>query len=320
MLRAVTRALIEGGLGYSGIYRDFNANHVPMGLVALDAMGASDEQLVLFARANEAKLEPMQPPEADRVAYFGRRIAAEGYPAVIRAMSPELAPAIATAAFHGAIRSAYALESGIAGEQAHALAYWTGSLETLPEMAPPQGTDSPFDILAAISRDPAHAGKRPPGRSIAGRMQGVARDGTLERYVVRLDPKWLDVEAIAPALLRAYAATTDFTLLHGVTGSHAFRLLAPHFADPAAATRRFWTAVVAAYMSTGSPPVERVNLVGYEDLDWRDIHARAGECEDEHDVKLVYSCWREWEHRRDDLYRRAASARVSLATEPVPAR
>jgi len=33
--------------------------------------------------------------------------------------------------------------------------------------------------------------------------------------------------------------------------------------------------------------------------------------EDEHDIKLAYSCWREWQHRGDDLYRRAASARVA---------
>ena len=63
MLRPVTRALIEGQHRHSGIYRDYLANHLPMGLVALDAMGASDEQLVLFARANEAKLEPMDAPE-----------------------------------------------------------------------------------------------------------------------------------------------------------------------------------------------------------------------------------------------------------------
>ena len=329
MLRPVTRALIEAAHRYSGIYRDFNANHLPMGLTALDAMGASDEQLALFARANEAKLEPMAAPEAERVAYFERWIGEDGYPAVIRAMSGELAPAVCTAAFHGAIRAAYALESGIVGEQAHALAYWTGAMETLPEVPAPQGRDAPFEVLRAIANDPAFAGKRPTGRSIAGRMQGTSGHPAFAGHVARLDPAALHVDHIAPALIRAYAATGDFTLLHGVTGSHAFRLLAPHFADPALATRHFWTAVVAAYMSAGSPPIEAPKLRGNETLEWPEIHARAGECEDEHDVKFAYSCWREWEHRRGapptgtgldiDLYKRAASARVSLATEPASA-
>ena len=33
--------------------------------------------------------------------------------------------------------------------------------------------------------------------------------------------------------------------------------------------------------------------------------------DDEHDIKLAYSCWREWQHRGDDLYRRVASARLA---------
>jgi len=328
-MRPVTRALIEGGLRFSGIYRDFLANHVPMGLVALDAMGANEEQLALFARANETKLEPMAAPEAERVAYFERRIAEEGYPAVLESMSAELAPAVCTGAFHGAIRAAYALESGIPGEQAHALAYWTGAMETLPATAGPRGKDGPFDILRMISRDPAFSGKRPAGRGIAGRMQAAARDPALAGYIARLDPMELDIEAIAPALLRAYAATGDFTILHGVTGSHAFRLLAPCFDDPALATRHFWTAIVTAFVSTGSPAIDEEALDGNDTHDWPEIRARAAECEDEHDVKFAYTCWREFEHRRGlpptgtgfdaDLYRRAASARVSLATEPAPA-
>jgi hypothetical protein len=36
-------------------------------------------------------------------------------------------------------------------------------------------------------------------------------------------------------------------------------------------------------------------------------------CDDEHDVKLAYRCWREWQARGDDLYRRCASARVCEA-------
>ena len=319
MPRPVTRALVEGAHRYSGTYRASLANHLPMGLVALDAMGASDAQLVRFAHANEAKLEPMGPVEAERVAHFERRIIDEGFAVVLRSLSRDLAAGISAAAFHGAIRAAYALESGIAREQAHALAYWIGEMEVLPEVAAPRGEESPLEALRAISRDPGFSRKRPAGIAISDRMQGISRDPAFAGHVARLDPAQLRVDAIAASLIRAYAATGDFTLLHGVTGCHAFRLLAPFFADPPSATRSLWTAVVAAYMASGSPPVDGWKLEGDDGLSWTDIHARAAECDDEHDVKFAYSCWRESQSSGDDLYRRCASARVCHATEQVAA-
>jgi hypothetical protein len=186
-------------------------------------------------------------------------------------------------------------------------------------VAAPDGAEAPLEVLRAISRDPAFSRKRPPGSGISDRMQNISRDPAFVGYVARLDSAQLRVDAIAGALIRAYAATGDFTLLHGVTGCHAFRLLAPFFADPPSATRSLWTAVVAAYMASGSPPVDGWKLEGNDDLSWADIHARAAECDDEHDVKFAYSCWREGQASRDDLYRRSASARVCHATEQVAA-
>jgi hypothetical protein len=88
-------------------------------------------------------------------------------------------------------------------------------------------------------------------------------------------------------------------------------LLAPYASESEAALRDLWSAIVAAYIGAGAPPVEGWGLHGSDGLDWEEIHARAVKREDEHDIKLAYSCWREWQHRGDDLYRRAASARVA---------
>ncbi|HEY2629250.1 MAG TPA: hypothetical protein VGI57_08980, partial [Usitatibacter sp.] len=64
----------------------------------------------------------------------------------------------------------------------------------------------------------------------------------------------------------------------------------------------------------GSPRATGWGLRGGEALTWDGIQARAILCEDEHDIKFAYTCLREWQHRGDDLYRRAASARVCSAT------
>jgi hypothetical protein len=228
----------------------------------------------------------------------------------LRRWVDRLLPAIGAAAFHGAIRTAFALESGARGEAAHALAYWASQYQPLPASPAPAGTLSPDQVFDRVARDPVHAGKRPAGRGIADRAMAAARAPDFAVHVRSLDASQLALDAIARALLRAYVASGDFTLLHCVTGTHAFRLLGPYASDSSAALADFWAAAVAAYMGAGAPVPHGWGLKGDDTLDWPTIHARAVRREDEHDIKLAYSCWREWQHRGDDLYRRAASARV----------
>jgi hypothetical protein len=336
-VRPGTRSRIEAAHRYGALYRGGFASHHPMAIVALDAMGATDADMDRFEARYLAQLEPIPRAVVDIqagdeaahlgsprafpewVVYFNAAIERDGAGEVLRRWVDRLTPAIAAGAFHGAIRTAYALESEARDEVAHALAYWAAAYQPMPIPPQPAGTRSPDQVLAALARDPAHAGRRLPGRNIVERTVAAARLPDFGHYVASLDPDKLALDAIARALLRAYAASGDFTLLHGVTGTHAFRLLAPHAGDSGAALIDLWTAVVAAYLGAGAPPVEGWRVEGSDALDWPAIHARAVRCEDEHDIKLAYSCWREWQHRGDDLYRRIASARVCAARRIEPA-
>lgn len=329
MRSADARERIEAAHRYGAIYRGGFASHHPMAVAALDAMGATGADLDRFEAHYLPQLEPIPSavveirpgdeaahlgsPRAfpEWVVYFAAAIERDGAEAVLRLWIDRLTPAIAAGAFHGAIRTAFALESQARDELAHGLAYWAAAYVALPMPAEPRGKRSPSEVLVAISKDPAHAGKRPAGRNIIERTVAAARQPEFARHVASLDPGELALDAIARALLRAYAASGDFTLLHGVTGAHAFRILGSYAGDSGAALQDLWVAVVAAYIGAGAPPVEGWGLKGDDGLDWPGIHARAVKREDEHDIKLAYSCWREWQHRGDDLYRRAASARVS---------
>lgn len=329
MIRAGTRERIEAAHRFGAFYRGYLASHYPMALVSLDAMGADDAALDRFGERYLTNLEPMQravvtilpgdeaahlgSPRAfpEWVAYFDAAIAAEGDERVLALWVGRLLPALAAGAFHGAIRVAYALEAGSPRELAHALAYWAAAYELLPELPPPTGELSCDQVLAAIAEDPAFGGKRPPGRNIIERTVAAARMPRMAAHVASTDPARMDLDSIARALIRAYAASGDFTLLHGVTGTHAFRLLSPYAGDPEAALAILWSSLLAAYAGAGSPRVEGWALRGDESLDWAAIHVRALGREDEHDIKLAYTCWREWQHRGDELYRRAASARLA---------
>jgi hypothetical protein len=315
-LRPATRLRIEAAHRFSAFYRGDLANHLPMALLALDAMGASDEDVAAFdARYQASHLEPLasHPAFASAAAGLGERIAREGREAVLRSELPRLLACVAAGAFHGAIRTAYAIEAGIDRELAHALAYWSLECEPLPHPPALTGDEGAQEILASIARDPRFAGRRYPGRNIAERLRNAAADPAFAGLVARLDPRRLACDEIAAALIRAYAASGDFTVLHGVTGTHAFRLLAPFASDPQVALADLWQSVVAAYLGAGSPAVEGWRVPGNDALAWDDIRRLAARCEDEHDVKLAYTCWREGTHSGDDLYRRVASSRVCHA-------
>ena len=323
------RRRIQAAHRYGAIYGGGLASHHPMAIAALDAMGASQADLDRFEARYLAQLEPMPPsvveirpgdeaahlgsPRAfpEWVRYFEAAIVRDGAEPVLRCWVDRLTPAIAAGAFHGAIRTAFAIESEASGELAHGLAYWAASYIVLPSSPEPSGTRSPLEVLSAIAADPALAGQRPPGSGIIRRAVAAAHRPEFTPYVASVDPDRLALDEIARALLQGYAASGDFSLLHGVTGTHAFRLLGPYAGDSGAALADLWAAVVATYMGAGSPPVTGWGLKGDDTLDWPEIHARAVKREDEHDIKLAYSCWREWQHRGDDLYRRAASARVA---------
>lgn len=331
-IRPGTLARIEAAHRFGAFYRGSLANHLPMALVALDGMGADDAAIERFqARYQASHLEPLGPaafeivPGAEEphfgnaaafpawVAYFEKRIRAEGVTAVLAAVLDSLMASVESGAFHGAIRAAYALESGSPREMAHALAYWSAAREApirLPKVA---GTDSPEAVLRAISSDASIAGRRAPGRSITIRARGVMDRADFRDYVGRAEPARLSLDTLAAAMIRAYAASGDFTILHGVTGCHAARLLVRFARDRDAAVRRLWAALVAAYMGEGAPAIDGWRLEGGDALDWPAIHARAARCDDEHDVKLTYTCWREWQETGDDLYRRVASAQVCAA-------
>jgi hypothetical protein len=326
---AQARMRIEAAHRCGAFYRGYLASHHPMAITALDAMGASDDDLDRFEAHYLGNLEPMPAavvlispgdeaahlgsPRAfsEWVRYFSDAIAKEGSGEVLRRWVDRLLPAVASGAFHGAIRTAFALESEAQDELAHGLGYWAAAYEPLRVPAEPSGTRSPYEVLLAISKDATHSGRRPAGRNIIERTVAATRLPDFNTHVASLDPDQLALDSIASALLRAYAASGDFTLLHGVTGTHAFRLLAPYASDSGAALLDLWSSVVAAYLGAGSPPVDGWGLEGSDALDWPEIQARAIRRDDEHDIKLAYSCWREWQHRGDDLYRRAASARVA---------
>ena len=318
------RGLLSQSTNFHPFYGNGLSNHLPMVLAALDRLGGTPGRLNAFYAASVASLvgfkpaaHPSHPDDArgnpndfpSALLFFERAILEDGPDRVLRRWVPQLIPGIAAASFHGLIRLGYAIEASNNAEIASALALWTTAFTSL---GPPGHLvdEKPAAIAKRLSKFIA---KRPvPAGLIVDRMTRIAALDSLQYS--ESQPRQLSLADVAGFAISAYASSDDFTLLHAVTATHAFRLIMPFIADSALAIRYLWRAILVAALSTGLPlhndwPKEAVQVPG-----WGDIAARAIESDDEHVIKLVYTAYAESRMYGDPRYQLVAARQVAAAS------
>jgi hypothetical protein len=295
-----------------------------MALIALDALGASPQVLERFAAHYSPRLTTRDPPQPSldpytvlgkrecfegAYSYFVEAIAQLGTDAVLSNWVPRLLPGVSASAFHALIRLAYAVEAQQPDEIAAALAYWVIEYQALGEL----GVSSDVSLqqiaasaAAAVSKHAWH------GRLIIDRMVDVAAHPAMLQRPSQ--PERIDVPSIARFALEQYAAREDFTLLHLVTGCHAFTLVAPYAGEPERAARYLWQAVLLAFLTTNRSEAEFA-AAQHGHVEWQRCLQTAASSLDDHVIKLVYTAWREFTRSQDPRYRHIA-ARKSAAQAP----
>ncbi|MDE2277139.1 MAG: DUF4243 domain-containing protein, partial [Burkholderiales bacterium] len=171
----VLRRWLGANLAFDAEYGDRLSNHLPMALMALQRLGADDARLHAFAQGYAARLRPAprsawRPAGEAWVSRLGHRgawpayrqlfaqwLLRAGVPGVLEAALPRLLPGCAGAAFHGLIRTAYAVQAGECQELADALAHWACVWQPLPA-APAGATRGEPDPAAVLRRLPRPTG------------------------------------------------------------------------------------------------------------------------------------------------------------------
>jgi hypothetical protein len=305
------------------------ANHVSMGLYSLSALGADAAQLERFADAHRARLEPLPAEPGPTISahawktHLGQRDAINGYRALftqaitrngrdatLRKYLPDLLPGIGCAAFHPLIRTGYGVRFGDDREVADGLAYWAIAFVRLGRLGPVGTERDPRALLESAHATPTLAGRDLPGQLIIGQMKSAAELPEFQAKVNALAPDDTTLAALAAATVRIYAEGDNFTALHAVTGTHAFRLLQPFITPPELGLRYLWQAVLAAYVSVGAPRV--VDPPATELPTWNESLGRARASLDEHKIKLVDVAHEQGAFYADPVYRRAAARRLKL--------
>jgi hypothetical protein len=199
-------------------------------LAVLDCTEDIDSWARRFAQAGGATVEPVAPASFewrqalgayDRlpewIGYFARAIEDDGWASVVEIWVPRLMPALRTALFHGAIRTAHAVRAIDAvdssprrGELARALGYWAARYRP-GQPAGPQDNE-------AASRDA---------------VVRAAADGA-----------------------RRYLARPNILHLHGVTGAMAVEILIGHVPATAATAALAQVHAEHAALYAGVDPVD----------------------------------------------------------------
>jgi hypothetical protein len=322
---------------WSAEFPFFLANHLPMVLVALHRMGASDERLGAYCsiyheanglvpvpeRIGEITRESwreflgQREREGDYRAFFAGEVRRLGATQAATHYLPQLIPGLAASALHAFMRMAYATLTDSDEETVIALAYWAATYLTLGAShgrAP--SADDPAEVLAAMY-GPATFRHVEPERDLLWHfMRAVAEKPEFAPVVDMLAIGPDTHDRVARCSLALYASTLDFCALHAVTGAHWLRLMAPRTPDRATPLRYFWQAVATLVPKIGFPTLPSADqLEQWRRMplpDWPQIFRVAIASDDEHDLSLSFSAGEEFKRYGDPLYTYAAAKRLNL--------
>ncbi|HET9822983.1 MAG TPA: questin oxidase family protein [Burkholderiaceae bacterium] len=304
MTAASLRLQLADASRFDAEYGASLSNHLPMALTALARLGADDARLAAFAARYAQRLHaapalerwptgmPWRAQLGDPRAWPAYRslmrewIAFDGAPMVLGQVLPTLMEGVGAAAFHGLIRTAYALTANHADELADALAYW--ACRWFRCGAPPQGgaQDDPAPVLAALE------GLAAPRAPLIA--QAMALAAAQPRFASALAGWRVDEGTLPRLALRAaerYVAEGGFTGLHLVTSAHAMQVVLPwcdSAADRAGSAGHYAVAFAAAWATLGRTAVSAATPVRILP-DWGRLAALAAASDDDHVVKLVDS-------------------------------
>jgi hypothetical protein len=321
MTDAALRQGLEEAARFDAEYGASLSNHLPMALVALARLGADGARLQAFSAHYARRLHAAPPPEpwpagdpwtgrlGDPRAWpayrslFREWVAYEGAATVLAQALPRLMQGAGAAAFHGLIRSAYALAANHAEALADALAYWACRWFSCGR--PPTGgtQDDPARVLASLPR-PSVSG----ADLIAQAMARAAADPGFAPALAAWRFGDDTLARLARAAAERYADHDGFTTLHLVTSAHALTVLLPWFDDASdrrEAVAHYALAYAAAWATLGT---ER-SAPAAPPLAWDTIVARALASDDDHVIKLVDSA-RELERVHGGAVWQRAAARA----------
>jgi hypothetical protein len=316
--------LLDKAGKYHPLYGDGLATHLPMVMIALTQLNASqiklnntfdegikglehigDLESIIAAKNIEHDLGNSE-SFRNYLKYFKGELRIHGVDAVLKQSLPVLISGVAASAFHALIRLAYAIEANNQSEIAIALAYWSAEYQSF-ELSTETSNESLEEILTRLA--PVGVDHNFSPGIIVNRMSEIG--GLLKSENSVIYPLSISLPNIRNFALKAFCENNNFTLLHTVTGCHAFSIIMPYLQDVDVALQELWKAILVAYLSTGLDYVDKEIQITESSFDFPLVISRALESNDSHVIKLVYTCFCEYMDYKNPLYYIVAKRAVS---------
>ena len=314
---------------------DAENNHAPMVLIALYRMGANEDQirryytnLEIDTPNFESDSQQVPPIVAARwTKYLGDFRACSAYCRFFQAeinrrsveqvlhtyVSP-LLTGVAAHAFHPLLRLGYGIDLDDHQEIALALGYWAATYLPAPDAPASNTCIGPIDLLNTLANTASLRTIRPQSSGIAGRISEFYSHPDFRNLLqpIRFDPEH-PLKEISLAIANAFVENHHFTMLHGVTGCHALRMVLPYCDNLERITSDYWYSICAAYLSAVTHSADLHRPLPENDMSWPLIQERAIATGIEHTIKLTYTCLRETEEYGRDVYRRLALREIEVS-------
>jgi hypothetical protein len=334
MSEAKLNHLLSESRNFGCEYQDALSNHLPMALIALNRIGASDDQLSKFYSSYVPVLKRQ---EADGLKidnlnwtyflgqhiynssyrdFFLSEIGQIGIDQVVSKYLPVLVPGLSGGAFHPLIRLAYAIEIKSEWETAEALASWAMAYQELGKIngsknQPPIKLLESFKILSAVvAKNPISI----RGDNVFSYLKSVGDSEVFSHFFVNLNLDQISLSEIADLTIKLYLSTQDsFTALHCVTATHAMRVMSPYLHGNEA-LKYLWQSVCSVYVVTKcvvineNPDIKNLSS-------WENIFEVARDHENDHVIKFSYTTHEEFLIYKSPLYQLAAARKTGLINE-----
>ena len=324
---------------YGASYRGGLSNHGPMTAEALVALGRHDaveawvERYRRRLEARPARRKPIdgetwrealgdRSRNRDWDEWFSRQLAEGPFAEVVGRWVPRLAPGIAAAGLQGVVRVGHAVcalevkETALRlDELARALGYWAAEYLTLPGKPSKPGDLAPSQALKSIELLP---NERRTGRGlITTELNDLKGFEPFEGAIDLVDPS-KGKPSFMTDLVATFAGTFtntkahSFVFLHAITGAAAIAELLPYVpVDQRAAVRvRTWQVLAGIYSRFGKRDLLAIVEGDPIKAGVKEMAAQAVATGDEHTIKLVAACTREWARNPDARLLAAAAKRT----------
>ncbi len=306
------------------------SNHASMALIALQKLGADDQQLQRYYDhycSSHEKVIPSlekinqqnfvehfgQPHDFSAfVSFFDEELIRLGWRELLTIYLHPLQTNFASHAFHPLIRLAYAIEAEDYQDLPYGLAYLASYFTPLNIEASTNAKPITFsNLLVAARQNSTLSTINTEQKQVTDRLQFMSQQQKFVIFLQQYKLENLSLANIAEVGLQFYLNNQSIIALHTVTGSHALRILLPFCNNPSLVLHSVAQAITALYILFDCPELQKTGLPK-QLPDWQKIIMTAINSNDAHDIKLTYTCQQEDKTYHNPLYRLAASINLNL--------